>query len=129
MLSPKSQISGVATNIRLVCACARISEDDGLLRDCKVRTQRSSADDDGCCKAALNLYWDKTGCGCWQVGKITTTHTGHFASIHVQHTLNDEQKERFGAAMVDAQLSADQVFTDLMLSVRAAVRQFMHAFS
>jgi hypothetical protein len=93
---------------RLVCACARESDNsNGSIRERKTRTQRTS-DHSETCPVCINLIWD-SNIRAWKVGKLVTEHRTHFARLHREAELSDEQRDRFGTSLVDANLSADQV--------------------
>jgi hypothetical protein len=119
-LSPKSRLDHETNHIRLVCAQARDGDDsDGLERERKTRTTRAAQKEQQC-PAVLNIVWRN---GAWKVGKLVVGHQKHFARQHQEHKVSNEQRERIGASMVDANLSAAQV---ALLSLRFSISP--HAF-
>jgi hypothetical protein len=112
-LSPKTRVtlSPSLNYVRLVCGHGR-EEDLAEFRERKTRTQRADAEDD-CCPVAINLVWGQVrpGVSAWRVSKLVTGHQSHIARVHKEVNLTQEQRQSFGAEMVDAHLTAAQVFT------------------
>jgi len=110
-LSPTSRLSYNATlrRVRLVCSHGR-EADVAEVRERKTRTQRADDGSDGC-PACLNIFWSQVRptVFAWRVGKIVTGHKDHIARVHREVKLTQEQRQTFGAEMVDAQLTAAQL--------------------
>jgi hypothetical protein len=87
------------------CGPGDQDDSDGLERERKTRTKRA-ANKEHQCPVVLNIVWKNEA---WKVGKLVVGHQKHYARQHQEHKMSGKQRERIGASMVDANLSAAQV--------------------
>jgi hypothetical protein len=81
-------------------------------RERKRTTQRYVEGLNERCGCILNLVWTKIGqAHAWVVGKFVKHHSGHPKPQQEVAKLSEEQRKQFGDEMVDAGLSASQVWT------------------